>query len=118
MKHDEHEAHTHLHGHRPIAKAFVKDPVCGMSVDPMATAHHATHAGNAYHFCRAGCRAKFIADPAQYASGALRAQADAAPGAIWTCPMHPEIRRNAPGSRSEEPSGGKECVRTCRSEWS
>src|SRR3546814_20949797 len=104
MKHDEHEAHTHLHGHRPIAKAFVKDPVCGMSVDPMATAHHATHAGNAYHFCRAGCRAKFIADPAQYASGALRAQADAAPGALWTCPMH----------RSEALRVGKECGRTCR----
>src|SRR3546814_20801465 len=87
MKHDEHEAHAHLHGHQPIAKVLVKDPVCGMSVDPVATTHHATHAGNVYHVCSAGCRAKFIADPAQYASGAPRAHAAAAPGAIWPYPM-------------------------------
>src|SRR3546814_10403470 len=39
------------------------DLVCGMTVDPEKTAHHATYAGHDYHFCSAGCREKFIADP-------------------------------------------------------
>lgn len=74
------------------------DPVCGMTVDPAKTAHHAAHGGTDYHFCSAGCLAKFTADPAKYLSDDLRAEADAAPGAMWTCPMHPEIRRDGPGT--------------------
>ena len=74
------------------------DPVCGMTVDPATTAHHAAHAGNDYHFCSAGCRTKFIADPARYLSDATRAQPEATPGAIWTCPMHPEVRQEGPGT--------------------
>ncbi|MDO9499311.1 YHS domain-containing protein, partial [Falsiroseomonas sp.] len=45
------------------ASGTVNDPVCGMKVDPAKTAHHADHAGHAYHFCSAGCRTKFIAEP-------------------------------------------------------
>jgi Cu+-exporting ATPase len=77
----------------------VKDPVCGMTVDPAKTAHHADHAGHAYHFCSAGCRTKFIAEPGKYlqASAPLRAEA-VAPGTIYTCPMHPQIRQPGPGS--------------------
>ncbi|MBN8815967.1 MAG: heavy metal translocating P-type ATPase [Sphingomonas sp.] len=76
----------------------VKDPVCGMDVDPAATAHHAEHAGVEHHFCSAGCRAKFVADPARYLDDAPRVAPQASPGAMWTCPMHPEIRRNGPGT--------------------
>ena len=84
-------------GHSPASIATaVRDPVCGMSVDPAATAHHADHAGQTFHFCSAGCRAKFVADPARYLSPATTASAAA--GVIWTCPMHPQIRRNSPGS--------------------
>ena len=43
--------------------ATVTDPVCGMTVDPATTSHHATHAGSDYHFCSAQCRDKFVADP-------------------------------------------------------
>ena len=77
----------------------VKDPVCGMDVDPAKTAHHADHAGHVYHFCSAGCRTKFIAEPGKYLHPAapLRAEAVAA-GTIYTCPMHPQIRQPAPGS--------------------
>ena len=76
-----------------------KDPVCGMKVDPATAAHHAQHAGITYHFCSAGCRTKFVADPAHYLRprAPLRAEA-AAPGAIYTCPMHPQIRQPGPGS--------------------
>jgi len=74
------------------------DPVCGMTVDPATTAHHAAHEGVDYHFCSAGCRTKFIADPARYLSDAPRAEPAATPGAIWTCPMHPNIRQEGPGT--------------------
>ena len=46
--------------------ARVIDPVCGMTVDPAKTAHHAEHQGDAFHFCSGGCRAKFVADPERY----------------------------------------------------
>jgi len=86
-------------GHRPSdGAAMVRDPVCGMDVDPAATAHHAEHAGVEHHFCSAGCRAKFVADPERYLGDAPPAAPKAAPGAVWTCPMHPEIRRNGPGT--------------------
>ncbi len=45
------------------AGEVVKDPVCGMMVDPAKTAHHAEHDGHAFHFCSAGCRPKLIAAP-------------------------------------------------------
>ncbi len=74
------------------------DPVCGMKVNPATTAHHATHDGVHYHFCSSGCLAKFTADPAKYLSGSKRAEPVAAPGAMWTCPMHREIRQQGPGT--------------------
>ena len=92
-KHDaRHQAGTAVPG-------TVKDPVCGMDVDPAKTAHHVDHAGHVYHFCSAGCRTKFIAEPGKYLHPAapLRAEAVAA-GTIYTCPMHPQIRQPAPGS--------------------
>jgi Cu+-exporting ATPase len=74
------------------------DPVCGMTVDPAATPHHAEHAGHTFHFCSAGCRAKFVAEPAKYLAKD-QAPAPAAPaGTIYTCPMHPEIRQVGPGA--------------------
>ena len=76
--------------------AAARDPVCGMEVDPIASKHSAEYQGQAYHFCSAGCRAKFLADPAQYLGG-TRAAPEAPPGTIYTCPMHPEIRQVGPG---------------------
>ncbi|VAV88096.1 Lead, cadmium, zinc and mercury transporting ATPase; Copper-translocating P-type ATPase [hydrothermal vent metagenome] len=77
----------------------VKDPVCGMSVEPDKTDHHARHDDRDYHFCSAGCRTKFVADPEHYLSGAhLKADENVPEGTIYTCPMHPEIRQEGPGS--------------------
>ncbi|WP_449301506.1 heavy metal translocating P-type ATPase [Paracoccus angustae] len=78
----------------------VKDPVCGMMVDPHATQHKAEHAGRPYYFCSAGCRAKFLAEPDRYLDpAAAAAKAEPVPeGTIYTCPMHPEIRQVGPGS--------------------
>ena len=81
------------------ADVTVRDPVCGMIVDPARTAHHATHDGRAFHFCCAGCRTRFEADPARYLSPpAPPAPEPAAAGAVYTCPMHPEVRQVGPGA--------------------
>jgi P-type Cu+ transporter len=79
--------------------AAVTDPVCGMRVDPATTPHHAEHGGQVFHFCSAGCRAKFVADPARYLKPAEAvAPARVAEGTIFTCPMHPQVRQVGPGS--------------------
>ena len=74
------------------------DLVCGMTVDPATTAHHAAHDGFDYHFCSAGCLGKFTADPEKYLADRPRVEPIAEPGAMWTCPMHPEIRQQEPGT--------------------
>ncbi|HET9485647.1 MAG TPA: heavy metal translocating P-type ATPase, partial [Xanthomonadales bacterium] len=69
-----------------------------MTVAPDAP-HHATHEGHDYRFCSAGCRTKFVADPLRYLAPREPADAAAAPaGTTYTCPMHPEIVRDAPGT--------------------
>ncbi|HEY1426344.1 MAG TPA: YHS domain-containing protein, partial [Caulobacteraceae bacterium] len=80
------------------APPLARDPVCGMSVDPAKTAHHAEHGGCAYHFCSAGCRKKFEADPQKYLAPPPTAPPPARPGAVHTCPMHPEVRQIGPGA--------------------
>ncbi len=75
------------------------DPVCGMNVDPEQTPHHADHQGTTYHFCSARCREKFIAGPERHLSPAPAAESAPAPaGAIYICPMHPEVRQDHPGN--------------------
>ena len=84
------------------AHGSTTDPVCGMKVDPAQTQHHAEVDGVAYHFCSAGCRTKFVADPHHYlyseGSSPVASQVTVVEGTIWTCPMHPEIRRDVAGS--------------------
>jgi len=93
----EHAAGDHDHGQEPFVPTRVQDPVCGMMVEPEKAAHHAEHGGGAYHFCSADCRRTFIADPGRYVGEARPAPTIAA-GTMWTCPMHPEIRQDHPGS--------------------
>jgi P-type Cu+ transporter len=85
------------HDHPTDAKASVRDPVCGMSVDPATSKHRFDHQGETFHFCSAGCRTKFIADPQKYL-GPSKAQAAVPEGAIYICPMHPQIRQAGPGA--------------------
>ena len=55
------------HARRPAAGAeLVRDPVCGMSVDPATATEHVEYMGTPYYFCSAGCRSKFEKDPARY----------------------------------------------------
>jgi len=100
------------HTEQPTAQAHpvVKDPVCGMSVDPATSEYRSEHAGQTYYFCSGHCQAKFEASPQTYLDphaghghdhDHTGHQAAASPPAgeveEWTCPMHPEIRRPGPG---------------------
>ncbi len=76
----------------------VLDPVCGMTVDPKTAKHRHTHEGHPYFFCSARCREKFIADPVAFLEPKDIANDPVPPGSIYTCPMHPEIRQEGPGS--------------------
>jgi Cu+-exporting ATPase len=73
------------------------DPVCGMSVDPATARHRAEHAGREYFFCSARCRERFLAEPERFLAAAKPAPQAVPAGAKWTCPMHPEVVRDAPG---------------------
>lgn len=95
--HDEHRHHSHDHDHSGHAH-LVTDPVCGMEVDPQTAEHRLTHGGHTHYFCSASCNAKLEADPARYLAGEASPIPEAPEGAIWTCPMHPEIRQDGPGS--------------------
>ncbi|MGE6779882.1 heavy metal translocating P-type ATPase [Vreelandella titanicae] len=79
------------------AETKVKDPVCGMDVDPHATHHRANHAGKRWYFCSEKCQEKFVAKPDAYLEPSKQSQASAPSGSIYTCPMHPEVRREGPG---------------------
>src|SRR5271157_1141914 len=78
------------------APTATRDPVCGMTVDPATSRHRSEHNGLTFHFCCAGCRQKFAADPEKYLQPRGLASADA--GSVHTCPMHPEVRQLGPGS--------------------
>ncbi len=85
----------HNHGHHDEPAT---DPVCGMKVALNAGKPTFAHDGSSYHFCSQGCHDKFAADPQHYLSGAHKtAQEDMPAGTQYTCPMHPEIVRDAPG---------------------
>ncbi|ADV09359.1 heavy metal translocating P-type ATPase [Mesorhizobium sp. M7A.F.Ca.CA.002.10.1.1] len=148
MTHSDHDHHAHgsccsTKGAVPTTKSVVRDPVCGMTVDPAAGKPTAEHDGHLYHFCSQGCRTKFVAelekfltatDPVcgmsvdratashfarhegqgfYFCSAACQAKFEAEPqkylggrpapqpmpkGTQYTCPMHPEIVRDKPGS--------------------
>lgn len=150
MKHDHHDHdHAHsTHGHsccstHAAQAEVVRDPVCGMLVDPTAGKPTAEHAGRVFHFCSAGCHKKFTADPEPYltatdpvcgmtvdratakhflrhdnekyyfCSANCMTKFEKAPqdylgdrptpkpmpaGTQYTCPMHPEIVKDGPGS--------------------
>ena len=86
------------HGAGAAADQALTDPVCGMKVTRQSK-HQVVHAGTEYFFCSAGCASKFSADPNKYLKPKPMPAVTAAPaGAIYTCPMHPQIRQVGPGN--------------------
>ncbi len=91
-------------------EAPVIDPVCGMKVDPANAGGSYEYNGQPYYFCSQSCLSKFRENPHRFIDG-LPAQEvgqaeiqvepkAAAPsvGQTYTCPMHPEVQQDQPGS--------------------
>ena len=89
----DHSTHSHAAGD-------VIDPVCGMVVDPGKSRHRHEYRHKTYHFCSARCFGKFAADPVKYLdeTAAVPPPQDVSADAIYTCPMHPEVRHVGSGS--------------------
>ncbi len=86
-----------LRSEQPIDEAEAIDPVCLMRVNIDTAKYQADHHGQPYYFCGANCKTKFLANPSKY----LAAEKVAEPvisGAIYTCPMHPQIQQVGPGT--------------------
>ncbi|MEP9372397.1 heavy metal translocating P-type ATPase [Mesorhizobium sp. KR1-2] len=81
----------------PENQLMADDPVCGMKVDRATAKHFARHEGQGFYFCSAGCKTKFEAAPEKYL-GDRPAPEPMPAGTQYTCPMHPEIIRDKPGS--------------------
>jgi len=97
------DGHGALAPNQASTAAEEKDPVCGMMVNPATAKHRAEHQGKPYFFCSAKCHDRFVAEPLKYTSPQSQSP-DAGPpqptkeGAVYTCPMHPQIRQPGPGS--------------------
>ena len=86
--------------HQPAATTDVTDPVCGMTIEPADAVGHLEHHGHTYYFCNKSCLKKFRANPETYTSGGVNPgkRTTPAPTGTYTCPMHPEIEQETPGS--------------------
>ena len=113
-----HDAHSH---DEPSADQVI-DPVCGMKIDPSTAAASTEWAGETWYFCAQGCHDRFVADPERFVQPDLESSSSAAPSGgsccgghapttsvaspggseasavLHTCPMHPEVEREGPGS--------------------
>ena len=76
----------------------MKDPICGMDVNPATAAGSHIHDGRTYYFCSPHCLAEFRADPTPYIQPHPTVPPTADTSAWYTCPMHPEIRQRGPGA--------------------
>lgn len=99
------EGRTDLTTEPRLPRDQFTDPVCGMSVDPSHAAGSVVHDGRTYYFCSQSCRQKFQAEPKRYLGphstdeGGMSQQAkDPTGGTVYTCPMHPEVRQDRPGT--------------------
>ena len=103
-------AHSHPMGEvvRPAKSGqVVTDPVCGMTVEPESAAGSYEYKGKSYYFCSASCLEKFRAEPEKYLAHSSHTPAGLHQSAqprvdervgVFTCPMHPEVRNQGPGS--------------------
>jgi len=102
------ERHTDQTAELLLATGKSTDPVCAMSLDPLHAAGSAVHDGGTYYFCSKSCQQKFQANPKRYLGPptteqdvmpqTVEASSQSTGGTIYTCPMHPEIRQDHPGT--------------------
>lgn len=90
-------AHSCCAHKKPAIPSVLSDPVCGMAV-AAESPHRHEHDGKTYFFCSAGCQRKFVSDPVRYLAPAVAEPEAVASGTMYTCPMHPEVRQDHPGT--------------------
>ncbi|WP_025586642.1 heavy metal translocating P-type ATPase [Cupriavidus taiwanensis] len=96
---NQHDQRFSGHG-TPTSGASARDPVCGMTVKRDAP-YQASYAGALYFFCSSACQKRFEADPTHYVEEQIESAPDeveAVPDTTYTCPMHPEVRQDHPGT--------------------
>jgi Cu+-exporting ATPase len=101
--HASHSSHAPDPGTDESTSGLVKDPVCGMQIDPNAARGGSLeYAGGRVYFCNPKCRERFNADPARYLGSAAPPAGDPShdptANGPYVCPMHPEVRQDAPGA--------------------
>jgi Cu+-exporting ATPase len=89
--------HVHRHGNQVHEEHTVKDPVCGMTVEPHNAKYQSQYETKTWYFCSSRCKSKFDENPEEYLNDKQKTQAPLTSGAMYTCPMHPEIRQPKPG---------------------
>ena len=100
-QHSGHSAQQPDAGLRILPPGSALDPVCGMTVETATAKHTHTWNGKIWYFCSGHCKTKFVAEPERYAGRVEKPEkpvAAPAPGTIYTCPMHPEVRQVGPGA--------------------
>lgn len=96
--HSNEHCHAHSDAENATSTAGFTDPVCGMTIDP-ATAIQVEHGGSVHYFCSKGCKDRFSAAPENFLGKQQPGDSPATvAGAIYTCPMHPEVRQTGPGA--------------------
>src|SRR5713226_2998475 len=100
MTRQQHQHRHEKHDHHRVGDKTYKDPVCGMKVTANP-ARSVKHEGITYHFCSTRCMEEFSANPLRYVGKEKPRQTETALGAIYTCPMHPEVRQVGPGNCSK-----------------
>lgn len=80
----------------------VIDPVCKMTIEDKDAVATSEYKGTTYYFCAKPCKEKFDRDPESYLKETVEVKVEKKEMTVakteWTCPMHPEIVRNSPGS--------------------
>lgn len=96
MTYEHHKDIQHKHDHHTNHPDIATDPVCGMHVDTSTEKYCAEHDHQVYYFCSAHCHGKFD-HTGTYSTSKLQT-GESTPSAIYTCPMHPEVRQTGPGN--------------------
>ncbi len=99
MDHSKHEDHSYGSIEKKKETNLVKDPVCGMMIDPAtAKGGRTNYKGETIYFCSPKCKTKFEAEPEKYLTQKVTQLQKVDTESFYTCPMHPEIRQKGPGS--------------------
>ena len=101
MKPDESSQKSQRRELMMAAVSKVRDPVCGMMVDPLSAAGRCDYAGTTYYFCHPHCEERFRGDPDGYLNGTVKSSMDetpAEPGTTYICPMCPDVTSEKPAA--------------------